>query len=91
MTPNRKSIKSLTASGLRKCTQFYRDAVHAYCTPAEYYALCLHFDYQPRDAAYYQKCLDSGVSFNGTHYIHVKKFKEVFPKNKHYIDCYMAS
>lgn len=83
MTPARKSIKNITARALRKCTQFYADGVHAWCTPQEYLALCWYFDAKPRDYDYYLERVKKGECRPGTHYIHVKKWKDVFPQNKY--------
>jgi hypothetical protein len=91
MTPDRKTVKNITKRALRKCSQFYADGVHAWCTPAEYLALCWHFGYQPRDYDYYFGLVKKGESHPGTHYIHVKKWTDVFPQNKYAIlDCYMS-
>ena len=90
MTPNRKSIAALTKSGLRKCTQFYKDGVRAYCTPAEFYALCLYFECSTIDYEYYRSFVDTGECRSSNHYFHVKKFKDEFPKDYYYIDCYMS-
>lgn len=91
MTPNRKSVKNITARALRKCTQFYEDGVHAWCTPAEHVALCWYFGTKPWDLAYSIERVKKGESGSGTHYIHVKKWNQVFPQNKYAIlDCRMS-
>lgn len=93
MTPNRKSIAALTESGLRKCTQFYKDGVHAYCTPAEYYALCLYFDTKMYLNDYYMNKIDDGDCAPSVHYFRVKDWKKIgtFEKDKYYIDCNMVA
>lgn len=83
MTPKRNTIPKLTARALKKCTQFYQDAVHVYCTPAEYFALLLHFNAFPRNKDYYLAKIAKGDCAPGTHYIHVNKWNDVFPRNKH--------
>jgi len=91
MTPNRKSIKKITERALRKCTQFYADGVHAWCTPAEFIALCWYFDSTPYDFNYSMEQVKKGKCQPGNHYIHVKKWKDVFPVNKYAIlDCRMS-
>jgi hypothetical protein len=91
MTPARKSIKNILERALRKCTQFYVDGVHAYCTPQEYVALCWYFNTKPRDLDIYIDRVKKGDSYPGTHYIHVKKWKDVFPKDKYFINMHMGS
>ena len=83
LTTKRKSIKKLTASGLKKCTQFYSDGVHVCCTPSEYFALVAYFDAKPHDAEYTFAKIAKGDCSLGNHYIHVKKWNDVFPKNKY--------
>lgn len=92
MTPNRKSIARITARALRKCEKFYADGVVAYCTPAEYLALCLHFDFKPREYDYYARQVKRGVGRRQNHYFHVKKWNRAFPVNKYaLLDCYMSN
>jgi hypothetical protein len=83
MTPKRKSITKITARALRKCTQYYADGVHAYCTPAEFLALCWHFETEPRMMDYYIDKVKKGDCSPGNHYIHVKKWDQMFPINKY--------
>lgn len=91
MTPARKSIKRITKRALKKCTQFYEDGVHAWCTPQEYLALCWYFDAKPWDYEYFQGLVKKGVGGPGDHYIHVKKWVDVFPQNEYAIlDCRMS-
>ena len=90
MLENRKTIKNLAMRALRKCSQFYRNGLYAYCTPAEYVALCVHFRYVPQDLGYYQKQVADGVSGNGPHYIRVNKWYDVFPKHRFFIDTDMG-
>ena len=88
MKQNRNSIPKITARALRKCTQFYMDAVHAYCTPSEYLALCWHFGAKPRDIEYYAEKVKKGVGNPANHYIHVKKWKDNFPISRYAcLDC----
>lgn len=91
MTPKRKTIKNITARALKKCTKFYADGVHARCTPQEYIALCWYFDTNHRDYEYYLKQVKQGESRPTNHYFHIKKWKDVFPKNKYCMDdVYMS-
>lgn len=91
MTLKRKSIPKITERALRKCTQFYQDAVHAYCTPAEFLALCWYFDTKPRGMEYYVNQVKNGDCTPGTHYLHVKKWKRVFPVDKYAsLECRMC-
>ncbi len=58
------------------------------CPPAEFLALCWYFDTKPRNMDYYVAKVKKGESSPGTHYIHVKKWKDMFPKNKYAcLDC----
>lgn len=82
MTPDRKSVKNITRRALRKCSQFYADGVHAHCTPAEHVALCWHFGAEPWDLKRSIERVKKGESLSVDHYIHVKKWMEVFPVNK---------
>ena len=81
MTPNRLSVRKITKRALKKCTMFYRDGVHAWCTPQEYVALCWYFGSKPKDFDYYMERVKSGDCQSGTHYIHVKRWNDgdVFP------------
>ena len=91
MTLKRKSIPKITERALLKCTQFYQDAVHAYCTPAEFLALCWYFDAKPRNMEYYIQKVRQGDCSPTTHYIHVKKWNRMFPKSDYAIlDCCMS-
>lgn len=83
MSPRRKSVDGITERALKKCSLFYRDAVVAYCTPAEFLALCWYFESTPRphEYEYYLRQVKSGVCNPTTHYLHVKKWKTVFSKN----------
>ena len=91
MTPNRKSVVRITERALRKCTQFYEDGVHAYCTPAEFLALCWYFGTKPRGMDYYVAKVKKGDCSPGTHYLHVNKWNQVFPQNKYAcLDCRMS-
>ena len=88
MTPDRKTIQKITKRALLKCTQFYQDAVHAYCTPVEFLALCWYFDTKPRTMEYYANKVKIGDCSPGTHYIHVKKWNKMFPQNEYAcLDC----
>lgn len=91
MTPERLTVKRITTRALRKCTQFYADGIHVWCTPQEYLALCWHFDAKPRDSDYYLRLIKKGDSRPTTHYIHVKKWTDIFPQHKYSIlDCRMS-
>ena len=91
MTPNRKTVERITTRALRKCTQFYSDAVHAWCTPQEYIALCWYFGTKPDDYDLYLERVKQGDCNPGTHYIHVKKWTAVFPVNKYAVlDCQIS-
>ena len=75
---------------LKKCTKFYKDAVHADCTPAEYLELCKFFKVKPSDFDYYKDLVASGISKNGHHYIYDRNASEkvMFPVHKFAIlDC----
>ena len=88
MTPNRKSVARITERALRKCEQFYMDGVHAYCTPAEFLALCWYFNTKPRMMDYYVAKVKQGDSRPSNHYLHVKKWDRVYPVSKYAIpDC----
>jgi hypothetical protein len=88
MTPNRKSIAKITERALRKCEKFYSDGVTAYCTPAEYLALCWYFGTKRREQDYYVNLVKKGECRPTTHYFHVKKWDRVYPVNKYAIlDC----
>ena len=94
MTPNRLSVRKITNRALKKCTKFYRDGVHAWCTPQEYVVLCWYFGSNPNDFDYYMERVKSGDSQSGTHYIHVKRWndEDVFPVNKYaLLDCRMSN
>lgn len=82
MNQSRKSVAKLQKIALRKCQQFWMDAVHVYCTPAEYIALCYYFETKPRDLQYYMDLVKKGTSGPATHYIHVKRWGgNVFSKH----------
>ena len=83
MTRNRKTVKNITIRALKKCTQYHKDGVHVYCTPAEFLALCWHFDTKPRMIDYYVDLVKNGICSPANHYIHVKKWDQVFPQNKY--------
>ena len=88
MTLKRKSIPKITERALRKCEQFYMDGVHAYCTPAEYLALCWYFGTKQRMMYHYEDLVKKGDSRPSNHYFHVKKWDRVFPKSEYAIlDC----
>jgi hypothetical protein len=89
MTPNRKSVTRLTERALRKCEKFYHDGVHAFCTPAEFLALCWYFGTKPRSMDYYEAKVRKGDMSPTNHYLHVKKWTDVFPKSKYFCDCYI--
>ena len=82
MTPNRKSVARITERALRKCEQFYMDGVHAYCTPAEFLALCWYFGAKPYMMDYHVNLVNRGDCRPGNHYIHVKKWDRVFPRGQ---------
>lgn len=81
MKQGRKSVSKLQKSALKKCTQWSENEVHVWCTSAEYIALCYYFDAKPEE--YYTNKVKIGDCSSTTHYIHVKKFKDVFPKNEY--------
>ena len=83
MTPNRKTVKRITQRALRKCTQFYADGVHAWCTPAEHVVLCWYFGDEPWDLQHSLARIKKGECRPGNHYIHVKKWNDVFPVNQY--------
>lgn len=47
MNKSRKSFKRITEVALRKLKRFYKNGLHAYCTPYEYICLCWHFGVSP--------------------------------------------
>lgn len=89
MTPNRKSMKPLLQSALRKCTQIYNDGIHAVCTPAEYFALCEHFKSESAKWKhdYVMASLAKGDCTPNTHYMFVGKKAMTFPKDKFFMNC----
>ena len=77
----RNTTLAITKRALRKCTQFYANGVHAYCTPVEFLALCQYFDYKPDaiELEYYTLKVKQGQCKPTDHYICVNKFVNLFP------------
>jgi hypothetical protein len=84
MLQHRKSAKRILFAALRKCSKFYKDGVHAYCTPVEHVILCAYFETETWDLKYSLEEVKKGVSRLGTHYMHVKKWSDYeFPVHRY--------
>lgn len=64
MNRRRKSVKRITEVALRKLKRFYKNGLHAYCTPAEYMCLCWHFETPPEQYYIDRAAHGDSVPFN---------------------------
>ena len=78
---HRKTSQKILDRALDKCTRFYRNGLHAYCTPVEYLVLCWYFRINPQD--YYVGLVKTGCCNPSNHYFKMKKFDRVYPENKY--------
>ena len=79
----RKTYNSIVKRALKKCTKMYRNGVVAYCTPAEYVALCLHFKHPVETIKpYYINDVKKGDMFSTTHYFRVNEGIDSYPVNQ---------
>ena len=83
MTPARRSVAKLTERALRKCKKFSKDEVYVRCTPAEFLALCWHFEDKPWNMAYVEQEVNFGISRTRSHYIKVQAWDKFFHQIKY--------